>query len=376
MKRKIVVALVLLLLVVGGLAGVKAMQINSMIKAGEQFSLPPEAVSGAEVKEETWETTVGAVGTVNPVRGVELRAELPGTVASIEFESGAFAAAGQVLVRLDTAAEKAQLRAAEAQAELARLNLERAKGLRAESLISQSEYDANQAAFTQTTGQADAIRATIEKKTIRAPFAGRLGIRAVHVGQYLDAGAPIVSLQSQDPIYVDFSLPEQQLRLARPGTPVRVTVDATPGRTFEGSLTALDSQVDPASRNIKVQATLPNKDGLLRAGMFARVALVLPDRTRQLVIPSTAVLHAPYGDSVFVIGDGKDPKTGREVKTVRMTTVRLGGTRGDFVAVTQGLQKGQQVASSGVFKLRNGTTVVVDNSLAPDAQAAPQPADS
>jgi membrane fusion protein (multidrug efflux system) len=376
MKRKIAVAIVLLVLVAGGLAGVKAMQIKSMIEAGEQFTLPPEAVSSAEVREETWETSLASVGTVTPVRGVVLRSEMPGTVTSIHFESGASAERGQVLVRLDTSAEAAQLRSAEAQAELARLNVERARGLRAENLISQAELDTNEATWRQTASQADNIRAAIDKKVIRAPFSGRLGIREVNVGQYLNSGDPIVSLQSQDPIYVDFSMPEQSLSQLRRGMPVRVTTDAVPGRTFEGSLTALDAEIDRATRNIKLQATLPNSDGALRSGMFARVDLVLPQRSANLVIPATAVLHAPYGDSVFVISDGKDEKTGQPVKQVRLTTVRLGATRGDFVAVTRGLEKGQQVATSGVFKLRNGTAVVVDNSLAPDAQAAPEPEDS
>ncbi len=376
--RKIVVSVVIVLAVAGALAGVKAFQIASMVRAGKEFAVPPETVSSAEVKEETWPSMLSAVGTVRAVQGVVLKAELPGTVREIAFESGSAAAGGQVLVHLDTSSEEARLRAAEAQAELARLNLERARNLRAQALIAQSELDASEAASRQGTASVDDIRAAIAKKTIRAPFAGRLGIRLVNLGQFVNAGDPIVSLQSLDPVYVDFALPEQQLASVRRNLVVRATTDASPGTVFEGTLTALNADVDASTRNLLLQATLPNADGTLRPGMFAKVELVLPESQRLLVVPATAVLHAPYGDSVFVISEPRDPKAGAGagVKEARLTTVRLGETRGDFVAVTQGVSAGQTVASSGVFKLRNGSPVVVNNSLAPAAEANPRPADS
>lgn len=376
MKRKIALALLLVLVILGGLVGVKALQIGAMVQAGQQFTIPPETVSAAEVRAETWETTLGAVGTVTAVQGVTLRAEVPGTVGAITFESGGHAAQGQVLVRLDTGAEEAQLRSAEARHDLARANVERARDLRRQDLIAQSELDQNEAAFRQTAAEIDNIRAQIAKKTIRAPFGGRLGIRAVNLGQFVNAGDPIVSLSSLDPVYVDFSLPEQQMGQIGPGMPVRIETDAAPGQAFEGRITAEEPDVDAQTRNVKLQATLPNPHSLLRPGMFARVTVVLPERRSQLVIPATAVLHAPYGDSVFVINDVKDEKSGQAQKQVQMTTVRLGGTRGDFVAVTGGLAPGQQIASSGVFKLRNGAAVVIDNSLAPQAEVKPRPADS
>lgn len=376
MKRKIFIVTAVLLVIVGSLVGIKALQIRALINANGEFAIPPETVSGAEVRRETWESTLAAVGSIAAVQGVELRAELAGTVRQIAFESGATAAKGQLLVQLDTSSEEAQLRSAEAQAELARLNLERARELRAQGVTSQSDLDTREAAFRQTAGDVDSVRATIAKKTIRAPFAGRLGIRSVNLGQFVSAGDAIVSLQSLDPVYVDFNLPEQQLSQVRRAMAMRATTDATPGRTFTGTVTALNPEVNASTRNIRVQATVPNPDGELRPGMFARVELVLPESKPFLVIPATAVLHAPYGDSVFVVTETRNEKSGAAGKQVTMTTVRLGDTRGDFVAVTSGLEAGQTVVTSGVFKLRNGVPVVLDNSLAPDAKSAPRPANS
>ncbi len=376
MKRKFVIVVSALAGIVVVLGGIKALQIRALIQAGSSFSVPAETVSAAEVREETWETTLSAVGSVTAVQGVELRAELAGTVREISFESGAVAAKGQVLVKLDTSSEDAQLRAAEAEAELARLNLARASDLRAQGVVSQADFDTADAASRRTVGQVDMVRATIAKKTIRAPFAGRLGIRSVNLGQYVHEGDAVVSLQSLDPVYVDFNVPEQQLALVQRAMEVRVETDATPGHVFNGKVTALNPEVDASTRNIKVQATVPNATGQLRPGMFARVQLVLPESKAFLVVPSTAVLHAPYGDSVFVVSDVRDEKTGKTSKQVTMTTVRLGDTRGDFIAVTDGLKAGQSVVTSGVFKLRNGSPVALDNSLAPDAQAAPRPPNS
>jgi len=376
MKKTIAFTIVGLVLVVAALAGIKALQIRALIASGADFSVPAETVSATEVRQETWESLLPAVGSVAAVQGVELRAELAGTVREIAFVSGATAAKGQVLVRLDTTSEEAQLRAAKAQAELARLNLERARGLHAQGVVSNADLDSREAEFLKTGGDVEVIEATIAKKTILAPFAGRLGIRSVNLGQFVNPGDAIVSLHSLDPVYVDFSVPEQQLAQVQRAMEVRVRTDATPGRVFTGKVTAVNPEVDPSSRNIKVQATIANADDELRPGMFARVDLVLPETDPILAIPSTSVLHAPYGDSVFVISDVKDEKSGKTVKQVQMTTVRLGLTRGDFVAVTAGLKAGQLVATSGVFKLRNGSPVAIDNTLAPDAQSAPRPPNS
>ncbi len=372
--RKIVVSVVTVVVIVGALASVKAFQFRAMVRASKGFTIPPETVSSTVVREEDWPSLLSAVGTVRAVQGVVLKAELAGVVREIAFESGSTADKGQLLVHLDTSAEEAQLRAAEAQAELARLNLERARNLRAEALIAQSDLDTAEAASRQAAGSVDDIRAAIAKKTIRAPFAGRLGIRQVNLGQYVNAGDPVVSLESLDPVYVDFTLPEQQLAPIRRDLTVHATTDAAPGRVFDGALTALNADVDSSTRNIMLQATLRNPDGTLRPGMFAKVELVLPQSHRLLVVPATAVLHAPYGDSVFVIESPKDVKTAGNVREARLVTVRLGEARGDFVTVTQGLAAGQTVVSSGVFKLRNGSPVVVDNSLAPAPKEKPTPA--
>jgi membrane fusion protein (multidrug efflux system) len=373
MKRKIIFAVLGLIVVIGVLAGVKAMQFSAMMKAGASFTMPPETISAAEVKEETWESLLAAVGSVTAVQGVELKAELAGTVREINFQSGGTATQGQVLVRLDTATEQAQLRAAESRAELARLNLVRAKDLQKQGVISQADYDTTEAASLTSIGDVDALKATIGKKTILAPFSGRLGIRSVNLGQFVHDGDPIVSLHSLDPVYVDFNLPEQQLAHVQREMPVRVTTDATQDRVFPGKVTALNPEVNASTRNVKIQATVANATGELRPGMFARVQIVQPQPQSLLVIPSTAVLHAPYGDSVFVISEAKDEKSGQPIKQVQMTTVRLGESRGDLIAVTHGLKAGQTVATSGVFKLRNGSHVAIDNTLAPDAQSAPRP---
>jgi len=376
MIRKFLLALFGLLVILGILAGIKVLQIRAMIDAGKAFQMPPEAITSAVVQPQTWQPTLAAAGTISAVQGITLRAELAGTVREISFDSGGNAREGQVLVQLDTSSEDAQLRAAEAEAELARLTLDRSRDLRVKSTISQSEFDSAQASFQQAVARADNIRAVIDKKTVRAPFAGKLGIRTVNLGQFVNAGDPIVSLHSLDPVYADFNLPEQRISELERNLPVRVTSDAVAGRSFNGTLTAFNPDIDPATRNVRIQATLPNPDGALRPGMFAKVEVILPKPREVLAIPATAILHAPYGDSVFVIQDVKDEKTGQTSRQVRMTTVRLGESRGDLVEVTRGLEAGQEVATTGVFKLRNGSPVMVNNALAPDAQEAPTPADS
>ncbi|MEI2781534.1 MAG: efflux RND transporter periplasmic adaptor subunit [Candidatus Competibacter sp.] len=284
--------------------------------------------------------------------------------------------AGELLVELDSSVEQAQLRSALASADLARLNLERARDLRGKSMMSQADLDSAEAQAKQANAQIDNIRAVIAKKTIRAPFAGRAGIRQVNLGQFLDNGAAIVTLQSLDPVYVDFALPQQNLSQLGVGMTVRVTTDAFPGQSFTGKLTAINSEVDAVTRNVRLQATLANPAGKLRPGMYVNVAADLPETERVLMIPATAVLYAPYGDSVFVVEDKKDEKTGAVGKVLNQKFVRLGKTRGDFVVVVSGLDVDQTIVTTGVFKLRNGMSVVVDNKLAPNFQLAPKPANS
>ncbi len=370
MKKRIVVVILGLVVLIGVLFAVKAMQINAMIDQGKKAVPPPETVTTAAAGAESWETALTAVGSLTAVQGVTVAAELPGKVVDIAFEPGARVKKGDLLVRQDTSSEEAQLPGALAQANLARTVLSRDAEMLANHIISQADYDAAVAGYGQAVAQADTIRATIEKKTIRAPFGGRLGIRQVNLGQMLREGDSIVTLQSLDPIYVNFTLPQQQLPRLRPGLPVRVTCDALPGLAIAGSITTVNPLVDAETRNVQLQATVANPAEKLRPGMFVNAAVVLPARQAVLAIPATAVLYAPYGDSVFVVADDKLRKGG---KVVRQQFVRLGRKRGDFVAVTDGLAEGETIVSTGVFKLRNGQAVVVDNRMAPPFRKDPKP---
>jgi membrane fusion protein, multidrug efflux system len=370
MKKRILFAVLGLVILIALLAGIKAMQIGAMIKQGKQFVPPPETVTMAAVKSEKWETTLMAIGSLTAVNGVTIAAELPGKAVKIDLVSGKAVKKGDLLVSLDTTSEEAQLPGALAQAKLAGTELARAAKMVSENIISQSDYDKAVADHDLALSQANNIRATIAKKTIRAPFSGRLGIRQVNLGQILREGDTIVTLQSLDPIYVDFSLPQQQLARLRSGLPVRVTCDALPEVTVNGSITAINPLVDSETRNLQLRATLANPAEKLRPGMFVNVTVGLPIQQQILSIPATAVLYAPYGDSVFIIEEDKARKGG---KTLRQQFVRLGEKRGDFVAVTSGLKEGESIVSTGVFKLRNGQAVVVDNKLAPQFRQSPRP---
>ncbi len=369
MKKLIIFTLIGLAILIAVLGAVKALQIRAMINQGKKFVPPPETVTSAIVKADSWETSLNAVGTLNAVQGVTVAAELVGKVVKLSFDAGTSVKKGDILLRQDTSSEEAQLPGAVAQVKLTKTILERDEKMLTQQ-ISQADYDTAVANHEQAIAQAETIRATIAKKTIRAPFSGRIGIRQVNLGQMLREGDPIVTMQSLDPIYVDFSLPQQELPRVRLGLPVRVTSDALPGETIEGRITAINPLVDADTRNIKIEATLANRQERLRPGMFVNVAVGLPVRQPVLVIPATAVLYAPYSDSVFIIEENKDRKGG---KVLRQQFIRLGKKRGDFVAVTSGLKEGETVVSTGVFKLRNGQSVVVDNKLAPAFQMAPRP---
>jgi membrane fusion protein, multidrug efflux system len=375
MKRKIALSLVLVALVVVGLAGTKGLQFKTLMAAGKAYVPPPETVSSAIAREDKWQNTLSAIGTVAAMQGVMINPEISGMVSEIAFESGAVVAKGDVLVRLDTSLETAQLRSLEAQEDLSRINLERERKLRSENMVSQSELDTAEATMKQTKANADAVRATIEKKTIRAPFAGRLGIRQINLGQYLDPGKPIASLQSLAPIYADFSLPQQELSKLKLGMTVQLTADSYPGHQFKGKLTAINPDLDAVTRSVGLQATFENADQTLRPGMFIRAEVLLPEENKVLVIPATAILSAPFGDSVYVIEE-KPGKDGKPQQSVRQQFVRTGLTRGDFVTVESGLKPGEKVVSSGVFKLRNGVSVVENNEVAPKTDIAPKPSDS
>jgi len=338
--------------------------------------VPPTTVSSAVVKEEDWAPTLSAIGSVSAVQGAVVSAELGGAVAEINFQSGGVAKKGDVLMRLDSSAEEAQLHTAEADLELAKANLERERDLAARKVVSKQELDTAQSTFGQKQGAVDNMRSFITKKQVRAPFDGMLGIRQVNVGQMINSGQQVVQLTALDRVYVDFALPQQNLPQLAAGYEARVHADSLPGREFKGKVTAINSMVDNVTRNISLQATFDNPDHELHPGMFVKVEVILPNKSKTLVIPGSAVSYAPYGNSVFVIDNKKDPKTGKESQSLRQAFVRIGEARGDFVAVTDGLKAGDVVVSTGVFKLRNGMPVVINNDLAPEPQLNPKPGDT
>jgi len=373
MKKRIIIAIAGLLVVIAALAGTKALQIKTMIDGGKKFVPPPETITTAAAVNESWETALGSVGTLTAVQGVNVTAEIGGKVMKIGFEPGATVKKGDLLVQQDTSSEEAQLPGAISQATLSRANLKRADQLIKDGIISQADHDIAVSSNSQSQSLVETIRAAIAKKTIRAPFSGQLGLRQVNLGQMLREGDAIVTLQTLDPIYVDFSVPQQELSRVKVGLPVKLTGDALGSETMVGRISAIAPLVDADTRSVKLQATVANKGNRLRPGMFVNASVGLPVRQQVMAIPSTAVLYAPYSDSVFVVEKKKDDKTGKEGLVLRQQFVRLGAKRGDFVAVTSGLKAGETVVSTGVFKLRNGQSVVVDNKLAPKFEQAPKP---
>lgn len=342
------------------LVGVKIMQISTMMSMPR--TMPPTTVSSAEAKEEDWAPVLSSIGSVSAVQGAVLSTDLAGTVAKVNFESGGEAKKGDVLVGLVASQEEADL-------ELARNDLARARDLTARKVISKAELDAAESKVKQKEG-------VVQHKEVRAPFDGQLGIRQVNVGQMIKEGQQVVQLTALDPVYVDFALPQQNLPQLGTGFETQVRTDSIPGREFKGKLTALNSMVDTVTRNVTVQATLENPDHALKPGMFVNVEVILPEKKKTLVIPGSAVSYAPYGNSVYVIEKKKDPKTGKESQTLRQAFVRIGESRGDFVSITDGLKAGDVIVSTGVFKLRNGMAVTINNDLAPKPQLNPTPADS
>ena len=374
MAKRMLVMLGLTAVLLTGLGFMKFRQIQSAVQAAT-FQPPPEAVTSIVVKREQWPATTAVIGTMEAVHGVMVSADLPGSVAKINFDSGKSVREGDILVELDTREERAQLAALEAQRDLAKVNYDRTEQLVKEGVISRLEYDQATAQQKQTEANVGAIRATIQRKTIRAPFSGILGIRKVNLGQYLSAGSAIVQLQSLNPIYVNFGLPQQALGQVHVGRNLRVTSEDIVGKAFTGRVTALDSVVDQATRNVQVQATLANPEGKLHPGMFVQVEVVQGESRPVITLPASAISYAPYGDSVFVITDLKDQK-GQTYRGVRQQFVKLEGSRGDQVAVVSGLNPEDEVVTSGVFKLRNGAAVQVNNKVQPGNDPAPKPEDS
>ena len=375
MAKRMILMLTVAAVFIGTLGFVKFQQFQVAAGQAASFQPPPEAVTTVVARQEPWPATISVIGTTAAVQGVTVSADLPGIVDRITFESGRFVRAGEVLVHLDTRQEQAQLTAAEAQRDLARLNFERMQGLIKDGAISRAEYDLAAAEQKQTEARVGEIRAMIERKIIRAPFAGILGIRQVNLGQYLSAGNAVVPLQSLHPIYVNFGVPQQDAGQMRPGRTVRITADTVSGVEFTGRISAIDSVVNEATRNVQVQATVPNPDGRLRPGMFVQTAVILGESRPVVALPASAISYAPFGDSVFIVGEMKGPD-GRTYRGVRQEFVKLGGARGDQVAVLSGVKPGEEVVTSGVFKLRNGAAVVVNNKVQPANDPAPKLGDS
>ena len=371
MARRMLLMLAVTALLLAGLGFVKFRQVKGAMAAQASFQPPPEAVTTVVAREEAWPATVNAIGSVVAIRGVTVSADLPGIVQKISFESGAPVAAGDVLVQLDTREEQAQLADAEAQRELASVNFRRTEELVKEGVISRLEYDRATAEQRTRDAKVVQIRATIARKTIRAPFSGMLGIRQVNLGQYLAGGAPIVPLQALDPIYVNFSVPQQVVSRLKAGQTVHAAPDEGDATDFTGRVTAIDSVVDPATRNVQVQATFPNHERRLHPGMFVQTKLSFGSSESVITLPASAISFAPYGDSVFLVADIKGPK-GETYRGVRQQFVKLGATRGDQVAVTSGVKAGDEVVTSGLFKLRNGAAVKPNNNVQPSNSQSPK----
>jgi membrane fusion protein (multidrug efflux system) len=372
-----------LLALVCGLAAIKYKQIASLISMGhamEKAGPPPEAVGTAVAKADTWQVTIDAVGNVAATRGVTVSNDAPGIVSAIHFESGKVVHAGDILLELDTNVERSQLAAVEARRDLAQINYGRTRALVATNSLARTQQDTDDAVVKTSRSDLDALRAQIARKVVRAPFSGKLGIRQVNLGQYLNAGTPIASLESTDSVFVDFSLPQQRLKNVALGMPVRVVIDGSDPVPSDGAINAIDPSADPVTRSIKLRASLPNGNDVLLPGMFAKVSVLLPDKLEVVMVPAQAVVHAAFGDSLFVVENRKDDgghslkaADGSPAKMARQQFVKLGDTRGDFVSVTNGLAVGQEVVTAGAFKLHNGAPIAIDNTIEAKAEIAPHP---
>jgi membrane fusion protein (multidrug efflux system) len=375
MWKRMVLMLVLTAAIVAALGLVKYRQIQAAVEAGASFQPPPEAVTTVVAQEAVWPATINVIGTVTAVQGVNVSADLPGIVSRIAFESGQSVCQGDVLVQLDIKQELAQLAAAETVRDLAKLDYARLEGLVTNGAVTRAEYDRAAAQEKQSDARVQEIRATIERKVIRAPFDGVLGIRQVNLGQYLSAGDPVVPLQSLDPIYVNFGIPQDQAQQIRIGSLVRITVGGEDGTQFQGRVNAKQSTVDETTRNLQIQATVANARGALRPGMFVQTELAVGLSRKVVPLPASSINHAPYGDSIYVVTHKKNNK-GQTEQTVRQQFVKVEGARGDQVGVISGAKPGNEVVTSGLFKLRNGAAVIINNKSQPSNNPAAKPEDS
>jgi membrane fusion protein, multidrug efflux system len=373
--RAILIAIVLLAAIILTLGYFKVTQIMGFVALAKSgaFAPPPTAVTTTVASQSEWQPTLDTIGTVTAINGVTVSTDLAGIVDKIAFTSGTVVKAGDLLVHLNTDQEQAQLEQAQAQLELARLTLNRDRDLLAKRTISQQDYDTAEAAYRQNEATVDQFNALIARKTLRASFDGVVGIRQVNLGQYLNTGDAVVTLQSFDPIYVNFTLPQQDLSKLAVGQEVELRLDAYGDTVFPGKINAINAMVDQATRNIQVQATLQNGELKLRPGMFAKVSVILPQRESVIALPASSVHYAPYGDSIFIVSDGKDEQTGKPVKSVKEQFVKLGAARGDLISVKSGVKPGDEVVTSGVFRLKSGGAVIINNEIQPNSEASPTP---
>jgi len=387
MSKQMILMLVIVGLVAGALKGWDAFKHKMMTEAFAKMAPPPPAVTTLVAKGQTWQPALSAVGSLKALNGVQVSTDLAGIVSEVAFESGTPVKKGDLLLKLDTQQEEAQLRAAQARFDLAKVSLTRKQDLLDKKAAPQADYDAAAAEARQAEAAMEEVRAVIARKTIRAPFDGLLGIRQVNLGQYLNAGVPIVPLESCDPIYVEFNLPQQHLHQIALHKKVRVTAPGVSDKEFEGEITAIDSRVDEATRNIQVEATVPNPGGKLRAGMFTNVELLLPELSGVLTLPASSINYAPYGDSIFIVKEGKS-KDGKPQKQAIQQFVKLGASRGDQITILSGLKEGDEVITSGVFKLRSNEPVEtkgsapalqpvnINNEVQPGNEKNPNPPDT
>jgi len=365
MNKRTLLTAVIALAVFGAIFGYKYLAIRHSKAAQAQMVRPPATVSATPAQETTWPNTLNAVGSLASFRGITVKTELEGVIRRIAFGSGAAVAEGDLLVELDTSVESAQLAGLEAQAKLAELNITRARELRTNSTNTQADLDTAEATLLQTRSAVDQLRATIAKKRILAPFAGRLGIALVYPGQFLGKAESIVQLETLDPVYADFTMPQQNIGRVAVGQTVHLRVDAFPNRVFAGTIAAIAPRVSETTRSISLRAAVANRDEILLPGMFGQVEVVLPDTEHAIVLPSAAIVYNPYGNFVYVI----------EGNVAHQRFVQTGAQRGNLVTILSGLKPGESVVTSGQIKLRNGSPVQIDNTVVPSANPAPKPAE-
>ncbi|MES2692094.1 MAG: efflux RND transporter periplasmic adaptor subunit [Verrucomicrobiota bacterium] len=379
MKTRIFLTTLIALAVVGGIFGYRIQKDRKAAAAMASMKRAPATVTTASATAQSWGNTLSAVGSVESFQGITMRSEIDGRILKVAFDSGRVVKAGDLLLELEATTEDAQLKSADAAAKLAAASLARARDLRASNTNAAADLDTAEANHAQALAAVENIKTILAKKRIVAPFSGRLGIRQVNIGQFLNKGDALVTLEAVNPAYVDFALPQQDLPHLKPGLPVRVRVDAFPDRTFAGKIEAIDPRVSGTTRNVRIRAIVPNADETLRPGLFAQVTVELPNATPVLELPSTAVVYSPYGNSVYVVVEKPAEKSatpGKKQFVVEQRFVTTGQKRGDQVSILKGIKEGEQVVTAGQMKLRNGAAVSVDNKVVPANSPNPTPAQS